>query len=117
MGSTRGLGGQVDDEIGLMSRVMLITTEDVTSFWANIAQAARATFILIPLLGLHYFLTPFRPQAGSEWAFVYEYIAAVTSSLQVLGLISCNHVLYQVKLLTSNTNAHQDLYNVVTNLL
>lgn len=47
-------------------------------------KAVRATLILIPLLGLHYMLTPFRPDAKSEWEVIYEIIAAVCTSFQGL---------------------------------
>lgn len=47
-------------------------------------KAVRATLILIPLLGLHYILTPFRPEAKSEWEGIYESIAAVCTSFQGL---------------------------------
>lgn len=47
-------------------------------------KAVRATLILIPLLGLHYMLTPFRPEAKSEWEVIYEIIAAVCTSFQGL---------------------------------
>ena len=47
-------------------------------------QAVRATLILIPLLGLHYLLIPFRPDPGSKQVeAIYEVVAAATSSLQV----------------------------------
>lgn len=50
----------------------------------NNRKAVRATLILIPLLGLHYILTPFRPEAKSEWEGIYESIAAVCTSFQGL---------------------------------
>jgi hypothetical protein len=50
----------------------------------NNRKAVRATLILIPLLGLHYMLTPFRPEAKSEWEVYYEIIAAVCTSFQGL---------------------------------
>lgn len=51
----------------------------------------RATLILIPLLGLHYILTPFRPEAKSEWEGIYEIFAAVCTSFQGLcvALLFC----------------------------
>lgn len=51
----------------------------------------RATLILIPLLGLHYILTPFRPEAKSEWEGIYESVAAVCTSFQGLcvALLFC----------------------------
>lgn len=39
---------------------------------------------MIPLLGLHYILTPFRPEAKSEWEVIYESITAVCTSFQGL---------------------------------
>lgn len=32
----------------------------------------RATLLLVPLLGLQYILTPFRPEAGNPYEAVYE---------------------------------------------
>lgn len=46
-------------------------------------KAVRATLILIPLLGLQYVLTPFRPAPGSPGENVYEVLAAVFTSFQV----------------------------------
>ncbi|RWS07702.1 calcitonin gene-related peptide type 1 receptor-like protein [Dinothrombium tinctorium] len=46
-------------------------------------KAVRATLILIPLLGLHYLITPFRPQPQSPGEAVYEVFAAIVTSLQV----------------------------------
>ncbi|CAG9760637.1 unnamed protein product [Ceutorhynchus assimilis] len=45
-------------------------------------QALRATLLLVPLLGLNFLLTPFRPQGGSQWEYVYDIVSAVTTSLQ-----------------------------------
>lgn len=44
----------------------------------------RATLILIPLLGLHYMLTPFRPEQKSKWEQIYEIVAALCTSFQGL---------------------------------
>lgn len=52
------------------------------SFCPN-RKAVRATLILIPLLGLQYVLTPFRPAPGSPGENVYEVLAAVFTSFQV----------------------------------
>ncbi|KAI1305977.1 Calcitonin gene-related peptide type 1 receptor [Halotydeus destructor] len=54
-------------------------------------KAVRATLILIPLLGLQYMLTPFRPPPGSPAEAVYEIIAAAVTSLQGLfvALLFC----------------------------
>jgi len=46
-------------------------------------QALRATLLLVPLLGLHYLLTPFRPEKNHPWEYAYEVISAVTAGLQV----------------------------------
>ena len=46
-------------------------------------KAVRATLILIPLLGLHFILTPFRPESNSPVAQAYEVFSAIVSSLQV----------------------------------
>ncbi|OXA58952.1 calcitonin gene-related peptide type 1 receptor isoform X1 [Folsomia candida] len=54
--------------------------------WLTIKQAAKASLILIPLLGINYFLTPFKPDPESDWAIYYEYIAAISSSLQGLAV-------------------------------
>ena len=57
---------------------------------ALVIKAARATLILIPLLGLHYLLTPLRPERGTEGEQVYEYITAVSLSIQVsLVIVHC----------------------------
>lgn len=57
----------------------------------NNRKAVRATLFLVPLLGLHYMLTPFRPEAKSEWEMIYEIIAAVCTSFQGLcvALLFC----------------------------
>ncbi|XP_071545489.1 uncharacterized protein [Panulirus ornatus] len=54
-------------------------------------KAVRATLILIPLLGLHYVLMPFRPAPGSHGELVYQVIAALASSFQgfCVALLFC----------------------------
>ncbi|XP_048519026.1 calcitonin gene-related peptide type 1 receptor, partial [Dendroctonus ponderosae] len=47
-------------------------------------QALRATLLLVPLLGLNFLLTPFRPQGGPPWEYVYEIVSAITMSFQGL---------------------------------
>lgn len=42
-----------------------------------------ATLLLVPLLGLQYMLTPFRPDAGHPWETTYQVISAFTASFQV----------------------------------
>lgn len=39
--------------------------------------------MLVPLLGLQYILTPFKPEPGHPWERVYGMVAAFTSSFQV----------------------------------
>ncbi|XP_021376280.1 calcitonin gene-related peptide type 1 receptor-like isoform X2 [Mizuhopecten yessoensis] len=45
-------------------------------------KAARATLILIPLLGLQFLLVPLRPEIGSDMETAYHYISALVVSLQ-----------------------------------
>ncbi|XP_022248890.1 calcitonin gene-related peptide type 1 receptor-like [Limulus polyphemus] len=52
----------------------------------QIRKAVRATLILIPLLGLHYFVTPFRPEPRSPGEAVYEPISAIVTSFQGLSV-------------------------------
>ncbi|XP_022235431.1 calcitonin gene-related peptide type 1 receptor-like [Limulus polyphemus] len=54
-------------------------------------KAVRATLILIPLLGLHYIIIPFRPEPGSPEEVVYEPISAAAASFQGLcvSLLFC----------------------------
>lgn len=61
-----------------------LTLSDPTILLDQNRKAVRATLILIPLLGLHYILTPFRPEAKSDWEGIYETIAAVCTSFQGL---------------------------------
>lgn len=46
-------------------------------------KAVRATLILIPLLGLQFMLTPFRPETKSTAEKVHEIVSAIVTSLQV----------------------------------
>ncbi|CAI6343908.1 unnamed protein product [Macrosiphum euphorbiae] len=50
----------------------------------TLLQAFRATLLLLPLLGLHYLLTPFRPPKQHPWEPFYEVVSATTSSFQGL---------------------------------
>ncbi|XP_050691570.1 calcitonin gene-related peptide type 1 receptor-like, partial [Eriocheir sinensis] len=54
-------------------------------------KAVRATLILIPLLGLHYILLPFRPPEGSPGMGVYLIISALAVSFQglLVSLLFC----------------------------
>lgn len=53
-------------------------------------KAVRATVILLPLLGLHYVVTPFRPRNGTIF-LAYEIVSALVTSLQGLcvSLLFC----------------------------
>ena len=46
-------------------------------------QALRATLLLLPLLGLNYLLTPFRPPDDHPLESYYEVVSAFTASFQV----------------------------------
>jgi len=50
----------------------------------TLLQAFRATLLLLPLLGLQYLLTPFRPEKDHPWERVYEVTSAITASFQGL---------------------------------
>lgn len=47
----------------------------------------RATLLLVPLLGLNYLLTPFRPPKNHSLEKAYDIIAAITASFQVYTYI------------------------------
>uniref|UniRef100_A0ABD2XA49 Calcitonin receptor n=1 Tax=Trichogramma kaykai TaxID=54128 RepID=A0ABD2XA49_9HYME len=49
-----------------------------------ILQAFKATFLLVPLLGLHYLVVPLRPEKGASWEKFYSVISAITASFQGL---------------------------------
>ncbi|KAI5751135.1 hypothetical protein M8J77_004647 [Diaphorina citri] len=50
----------------------------------QVIQGFRATLLLFPLLGVHYFLTPFRPEPGHSLEPAYEYTLAASASFQGL---------------------------------
>ena len=50
----------------------------------------RATLLLVPLLGLHYLVIPFRPPKAHPWEQAYEIISAITASFQVIIWIKFN---------------------------
>ncbi|XP_046396747.1 calcitonin gene-related peptide type 1 receptor-like isoform X2 [Ischnura elegans] len=54
-------------------------------------KAVRATLILIPLLGLQYILTPFRPDSGAPGEALYQILSAIVASYQGLcvALLFC----------------------------
>lgn len=53
------------------------------SFSLSLFLSHSATLLLVPLLGLQYMLTPFRPDAGHPWETTYQVISAFTASFQV----------------------------------
>ncbi|XP_063383616.1 calcitonin gene-related peptide type 1 receptor isoform X1 [Cydia fagiglandana] len=57
---------------------------------ATALHALRATCLLAPLLGLQYLLMPYKPDPSASWWRLYEYVSALSSSLQGL----CVAVLY-----------------------
>ncbi|GAB6025842.1 hypothetical protein CHUAL_011822 [Chamberlinius hualienensis] len=71
----------------LVTKLRAVNTSDTN----QTRKAARATVILIPLLGLHYIVTPFRPQEKTPWAAVYAIVSAVVTSFQGLcvALLFC----------------------------
>lgn len=50
----------------------------------SMRQAFRATLLLVPLLGLHYLVIPFRPPKNHPWEHFYEVLSAITASFQGL---------------------------------
>uniref|UniRef100_A0A1B6DIB3 G-protein coupled receptors family 2 profile 2 domain-containing protein n=1 Tax=Clastoptera arizonana TaxID=38151 RepID=A0A1B6DIB3_9HEMI len=52
----------------------------------NLLQALRATLLLIPLLGLHYLLTPLKPPKNHAWEKIYEITSVISTSFQVKEL-------------------------------
>lgn len=54
-----------------------------TTFDCFLRKAAKATLVLIPLLGLHNLLLPVRPEDDSPMAEVYTFLIAISLSLQV----------------------------------
>lgn len=65
--------------------------EKVPATSSRTGKAVRATLILIPLLGLQYVVTPFRPEPGTSWEPVYQVTSAVVASGQGLcvALLFC----------------------------
>lgn len=65
--------------------------DKVPSSSSRTGKAVRATLILIPLLGLQYIVTPFRPEPGTSWEPVYQVTSAIVASCQGLcvALLFC----------------------------
>ncbi|XP_036355241.1 calcitonin gene-related peptide type 1 receptor isoform X5 [Octopus sinensis] len=55
------------------------------------SRGVRATLLLIPLLGLHYFILPLKPEGNEKMEFVYDIISALLISLQgfFVSLLFC----------------------------
>ncbi|XP_075591323.1 calcitonin gene-related peptide type 1 receptor isoform X2 [Dermatophagoides farinae] len=62
----------------LVTKLQAVNTADAH----HTRKAVRATLILIPLLGLHFILTPFRPETNDSAARAYEIFSAIVLSLQ-----------------------------------
>nr|XP_027201108.1 calcitonin receptor-like isoform X2 [Dermatophagoides pteronyssinus] len=62
----------------LVTKLQAVNTADAH----HTRKAVRATLILIPLLGLNYILTPFRPETNDSAARIYEIFSAIVLSLQ-----------------------------------
>ncbi|GAB6018617.1 hypothetical protein CHUAL_000301 [Chamberlinius hualienensis] len=79
-------------------------------------KAVRATIILIPLLGLHYFITPFRPEPKSSLEFAYGVVSAIVTSFQgfAVALLFCffNAEVNQIATLTLITNRYSQLVRI-----
>ncbi|XP_069180947.1 calcitonin gene-related peptide type 1 receptor, partial [Procambarus clarkii] len=71
--------------------VTKLRANHVTADNSGTRKAVRATLILIPLLGLHYVLMPFRPVPESNWELVYQVVSALVSSFQgfCVALLFC----------------------------
>ncbi|CAM1305626.1 CALCRL (predicted) [Pycnogonum litorale] len=73
-------------------RLLVTKLRSVNNPEANHSRkAVRATIILIPLLGLNYILTPFRPETKTTGEIIYEITSAVATSFQGLfvSLLLC----------------------------
>jgi serine/threonine-protein kinase RIO1 len=62
-----------------------ITKHDTISIYdfSFFRKAARATLVLIPLLGIQYLILPMRPSIGSSLEDAYTYGSAILMSCQV----------------------------------
>jgi calcitonin receptor-like len=71
----------------LVTKLRAVNTSDTH----HTRKAVRATLILIPLLGLQFALTPFRPETKSAAESVYEIVSAIVTSLQgtAVALLFC----------------------------
>ena len=50
-------------------------------------KQARATLFLVPILGVYFLLLPIRPQSGSYFEYIYDFLSVLSSSFQ--GRKSC----------------------------
>ncbi|XP_054168603.1 calcitonin gene-related peptide type 1 receptor-like [Oppia nitens] len=71
----------------LVTKLRAVNTSDTH----QTRKAVRATLILIPLLGLQFMLTPFRPETRTTAEKIYEIVSAIVTSLQGLcvALLFC----------------------------
>uniref|UniRef100_T1JAY3 Calcitonin receptor n=1 Tax=Strigamia maritima TaxID=126957 RepID=T1JAY3_STRMM len=86
--------------------VLVTKIRDVNSSDINqTKKAVRATLILIPLLGLHFLMMPFRPDPGAPGEDVYQTVSAIVTSLQLIkpfqGLsVSCLFCFFNGEVIT-----------------
>ncbi|GFW21074.1 histone-lysine N-methyltransferase SETMAR [Trichonephila clavipes] len=71
-----------DEPAQTISKADIHQKKVMLSVW----KAVRATLILIPLLGLHYVVTPFRPVPRSPGEAIYETVSAIVTSFQGLSV-------------------------------
>ncbi|XP_071157929.1 calcitonin receptor-like [Mytilus edulis] len=71
-------------------RLLMTKLKDLPEAAQN-KKAARATLVLIPLLGFQYLLLPMRPEHGSPFEDVYSYCSAILTSCQgaFVSIIYC----------------------------
>ncbi|XP_043593234.1 calcitonin gene-related peptide type 1 receptor-like isoform X7 [Bombus pyrosoma] len=72
-----GLGWPVPAVIVTIYASLRATSDDP-------ADTGQATLLLVPLLGLHYLVIPFRPPKNHPWEQFYEVLSAITASFQGL---------------------------------
>ncbi|XP_012134500.2 diuretic hormone 31 Receptor isoform X5 [Megachile rotundata] len=72
-----GLGWPAPAIIVTIYTCLRATSDDPT-------DTEQATLLLVPLLGLHYLVIPFRPPKDHPWEQFYEVLSAITASFQGL---------------------------------
>ncbi|KAJ8913854.1 hypothetical protein NQ315_003763 [Exocentrus adspersus] len=68
------------------SSLQALSTQEISyetfQFTPRMCYSYRATLLLVPLLGLNFLLTPFRPENGGPWEHFYDLLSAITTSFQ-----------------------------------